>query len=94
MIFTEEKATDLIFPNITVHKRFRDGELCAYIASANEGYAMYDKNAKTYETEDSEGEPVKATYYFERIICPLSFNFDSFSWEAVRKDSIDTKYLF
>ena len=94
MIFTEEKTTEVKFPNITMHKRYRNGELCAYIASADEGYVMYDKTAENYEQESPESEPVRVNHYYSRVIFPLSTNFSDFHWEAVEKSNINEKHLF
>ena len=94
MIFTEEITTEMNFSNITVHKRYRDGELCAYIASADEGFVMFDTTAENYEQESPESEPVKVNHYYTRVIFPLSTNFEKFSWEAVEKSAINEKYLF
>lgn len=94
MTFTEEKTTDFSFPNITVLKKFRDGQLCAYIAKADDGYAMYNKDTQSYEINGTDDKSEKVTRYYKKIICPLSYDFSNFSWEAVEKDNINEKYLF
>lgn len=94
MIFTEEKTMEFSFPNITVLKKFRDGELCAYIAKADDGYAMYNRNAELYDIDGTEDTEKRITRYYKKIICPLSYDFTNFCWEAVEKDNINEKYLF
>ncbi len=94
MIFTEERATELNFPNITIQKRLRDGQPCAYVAQADEGYVIYDTAAENYEQDSPEAEPKKVIYYHSKIICPLTLDFSKFSWQAVPKDTADQKYVF
>lgn len=94
MIFTEEKATNLNFPNITVQTRLRDGEPCAYIAVANDGYVIYDTTAENYEQKSPDTDPEKVIHYYNKIICPLSYDFNKFPWEAVPIDSASSNHIF
>ena len=92
MIFTEEKS-NFNFPHISVKTRLRDGQPCAYIATADEGYVLYDTMAENYE-HNMDSEPVKVNHYYSKIICPLSYNFSSFSWEAVPMGTVSEDYIF
>lgn len=94
MIFTEEKASYLNFPNITVQMRLRDGVPCAYIATADDGYVIYDTSAENYEQKSPDSDPEKIIHYHSKIICPLSYDFSKFSWEAVSKETVPEKYIF
>jgi len=95
MKFTQEVATDLSFPNITVYRKFRDGEVCAYIAEADDGYAMYDKSTDDFAHESPEGETAQISRcYYRKAIFPLSMDFSKFTWEAVSGDTINNNLIF
>lgn len=94
MIFTEEKASNLNFPNITIGKRLRNGQPCAYIASADDGYVIYDTAAENYVQHSPAEEPQKVIHYHSRIIYPLNFDFANFTWAAVPVTEANPKYIF
>ncbi|MBQ6998301.1 MAG: hypothetical protein IJN62_00740 [Clostridia bacterium] len=94
MIFTEEKTSNLKFPNITIGKRLRNGQPCAYIASADDGYVIYDTAAENYIQQSPDTEPEKVIYYHSRIICPLNFDFSKFTWAAVPLAEANPKHIF
>lgn len=93
MIFTEQN-TNLKFPNISVKTRLRDGKPCAYVAYADDGYVIYDKTAEIFERTSPDSEPKKVNHYYSKIICPLSYNFSDFPWQAVPKSKENEKYTF
>ncbi len=94
MIFTEEKEKNLVFPNITIERRLRNGQPCAYIASADDGYVIYDTSAENYIQDSPDAEPQKVIHYHSRIICPLNFDFSNFTWAAVPVDEANPNYIF
>lgn len=94
MIFTEEKTSSLSFPNITIGRRLRNGQPCAYVASADDGYVIYDTAAENYVQASPDAEPEKVIYYHSKIICPLHFDFANFTWAAVPIAEANPKYIF
>ena len=92
MTFTLEKCKEKTFDNITLYTRLRDGEVCAYIAEAEEGYVMYD--AFRVPESSSAESTAEDTSYHTRAIFPLSTDFDNFGWKAVRRDAVDSKFIF
>lgn len=90
MTFTQEKSGNENLVNITLYTRLRDGEVCAYIAEAKEGYVMYDAN--DIPTPSAEGETPQR-HYHTRAIFPLSTDFDKLNWKAVRKEEVDCKSI-
>lgn len=81
--YTQEAATDIVFPNITVYRRYLDGVHCAFEVYSNEGYVMYDTTANVTELDPDTMEEIPVTYYCTWITCPASYNFDNFPWAAV-----------
>ncbi len=94
MIFTEEKANNVSFPNITIGRRLRNGQPCAYIASADDGYVIYDTAAENYFQESPYSEPEKVIHYHKRIICPLNIDFSNFTWTAVPLADANPDFIF
>lgn len=92
MTFTLEKCAEKTFDNITLYARLRDGEVCAYIAEADEGYVMYD-SFRVPEAPAPEGVAEDISYH-TRAIFPLSTDFDEFGWRAVKRDTVDSKLIF
>ena len=93
MTFTEENS-GISFPNISVKTRLRDGKPCAYIATADEGYVIYNTNDENYEQSSPDSEPVRVNHYYSKVICPLSCDFSAFPWVAVVKNEETEKYTF
>lgn len=93
-VYTQEEATDIVFPNITVYRRYRDGVHCAYEVYTNDGYVMYDATANYTEVNPDTMEEIPVTYYYTWLTCPVSYNFDNFPWVAVPRDSVDENYIF
>lgn len=91
MTFTQEKSARSPFANITLYARLRDGEICAYIAEADEGYVMYDASDITADSAD--GEETTERRYHTRAIFPLSTDLEKLNWTAVKRDDIDSKYV-
>ncbi len=91
MTFTLEKCREKTFDNITLYTRLRDGEVCAYIAEAEEGYVMYDA-LHVPEAPSEEGVAEDISYH-TRAILPLSTDFDKFGWKAVKRDTVDSKLI-
>ena len=92
-VYTEELATDIIFPNISVYRQFRDGVHNGYKITANKGYVMYDAAANNMDY-DEEGNPFPVTYYYTLVYAPLSANFNNFTWVAVPRDSVPEDMIF
>lgn len=93
-VFTYELATDIVFPNISVYRKFRDGVHCGYEVYSNEGYVMYDTAANDTEILDPEVGPVPTTYYYTWLSCPLNFNFANFTWVAVPRNTVPEDHIF
>lgn len=92
--WTTEIATDIVIPNISVYRKYKDGVLSRYEVYSNEGYVMYDTTANNTELDPITGEEVPVIYYYTWLTCPLSINFDNFTWVAVPRDSVDENYIF
>lgn len=93
-IYTKELSADIIFPNISVYRDYRDGIHYGYEVYANNGYVMYDTTANDYERPEPDGTPVLTTYYYTWITFPKNFNFANFTWMAVLKSTVDENYIF
>jgi hypothetical protein len=92
MTYIEEK-TDIVFPNISVCKRLLDGNICAYIVRADEGFVFYDKAANHVEThEDGTEHPV--VYYYTIRMLPKNFDFSKFSLVAMPRKKAPKDYIF
>jgi hypothetical protein len=94
VVITYEVATDIVFPNITVHRKFADGVHSGYEIYSNEGYVMYDTAANNTELDPDTMEEVPVTYYYTWLSRPANFNFTNFTWVAVPRDSVDENYIF
>lgn len=106
-VYTKELATDIVFPNITIYRKFRDGVLANYEAYSNEGYVMYDT---AYEDTEPVIDPETGEYmrdpetgeiitqpvvmYFTFVGFPATFNFANFTWVAVPRDSVDENDIY
>lgn len=93
-VYTREIATDIVFPNITVYRKFKDGVHYAYDIYSNDGYVMYDTTAQDTEIDPDTLEEIPVTYYYTWLSRPLSFSFDNFTWVAVPRGSVDENYIF
>ena len=93
-VYTKELAIDILFPNISVYRKYRDGELCAYEVYSNEGYVMYDTTAEDYEILDPDSEPIPTTYYYTWVTFPRTFNFANFTWVAVPRNTVPEDHIF
>ena len=82
--YTRELVTDITLPNIEVYQKLEDGKPYAYYICAKDGYVIYDTSAKDVTTDEDTGEEILVRYYTKDIDCPLSVNFDEFTWVAVR----------
>ena len=47
--FTTELATDIIFPNMSIYRKYCDGVLSSYEVYPNSGYVLYDVSDENYE---------------------------------------------
>lgn len=92
--YTQELATDIIFPNISVYRKYENGEHCAYEVYPNDGYVMYDTTIKDYEIIDPDSPPVPTIYYYTWVTFPKTSNFENFTWVAVLKSTVDENYIF
>lgn len=87
-------ATDLVFPNITIERRYSNGEHRGYRMTANDGYVFYDTTANDVELDPETGEEISVIYYHTIAFLPNNFNFDNFPYVAVPRDSVDENYIF
>ncbi len=94
MEYTMEIATDILLPNFIVYRKFRDGEHYAWRVVPAEGYVMYDTADKNYDLDPETGEEIPVTHYYTVALLPRNFPWQSFSWVAVPRDSVDEKYIF
>lgn len=85
--------TEHIFPNLTLEKKLRDGELAGYRLTPNEGYVMYRLDANEFEM-DEYGNEYPVTYYYVLAYLPVRTNFDAFNWAAVLRSTVDENYIF
>lgn len=92
--FRQELATDIVFPNISVFRKFRDGVHCGYEVYSNEGYGMYDTTANDTEILDPEIGPVPTTYYCTWLSCPVNFDFANFTYVAVPRNTVPEDHIF
>lgn len=94
-VYTYEIATDITFPNITVYRKLRDGVHSGYRVNTNDGYVMIDTSIE-YNTiiDEVTGEYVDPPQYFRQMHCPLSYNFNNFTWVAVPEDSVPADQIF
>ena len=94
--------TNYNFPHIDVYNRISNGAHTGYQAIPHEGYVMYDTNDNNVELKiDPEtgeplyneeiGEPIEVPviYYCTLAGFPLTYNFDKFSWVAVKLEEIN-----
>lgn len=91
--YTHELSTEYVFPNISVYKKLKDGVQYGWRVNANEGYVIYDPNAPQIELDENENE-ITVFYYYTIKQLPLSFDFSTFPWVAVPRDSVDENYIF
>lgn len=92
--FKKVLVTDIVFPNVSVYRKYRDGVLCGFEVYADNGYVMYDKKASITELDPKTSEEIPVTYYYTWVSCPLSCDFSNFSYIAVPRTSVDEKYVF
>lgn len=96
--YTEQLATDIVYPNLLIYRQYEDGEHYGYRLTPAEGYVMYDtRREDTEPKEDPEtGEMVEmpVTYYYTVAYLSLNTNFDNFPWVAVPRESVDENYIF
>lgn len=93
-VYTEEVATDIVFPNITICRQYADGVLYGYRAYPNEGYVMYDTTDNNIDFDAETGEEISVTYYYTMAGFPANFNFANFTWVAVPRSEVDENYIF
>lgn len=93
-VYTEEIATDKVYPHIAVYRTFRDGVQNGWRLITDPGYVMYDSNDHYTEVDPDTMEETPVTYYYTRAELTLNYNFDAFPWVAVSRDSVDENYIF
>lgn len=81
------------YPHIKVYAQYRDDTLLYWDVRTDDGYVMYDTDVEDIEI-DENGNEVPATYYYPRACIPATYDFDTFSYIAVPRDSVDPKYVF
>ena len=93
-VYTQELATDIMFPNISIYKKYKDTELCAYEVYPNDDYVMYDTTAEDYEIIDPDSPPAPTTYYYTWVTFPKTFDFSNFTWVAVLRPTVEENHIF
>ena len=104
-VWTEELATDLVYPNLEIYRRFKDGVHSGYRLIPCEGYVMYDitrtdteplldENGNQVWDDDGNPAEVPVTYYYTVAYLPRVYNFDNFPWRAALRSSVDENYIF
>lgn len=93
-VYTKEVATEYNYPNLTVWRTLKDGELSSWEITPNEGYVMYDVNAVYYETDPETMEEVQVMYYYMSWGLPKNYNFANFHWAAKPRTEVDENYIF
>lgn len=96
--YTEQLATDIVYPNIEVYRQYEDGNLYGYRVTPADGYVMYNKNRNDTEPgEDPEtGEMIEipVTYYYTVAYLNPNYNFANFPWVAVLRSGVNEDYIF
>lgn len=80
------------YPHIKVYAQYRDDTLLYWDVRTDEGYLMYDTDVEDIEI-DENGNEVPVTYYYARACIPATYDFNTFSYIAVPRDSVDPKYI-
>lgn len=80
------------YPHIKVYAQYRDDTLLYWDVRTDEGYLMYDTDVEDIEI-DENGNEVPVTYYYSRACIPATYDFNTFSYIAVPRDSVDPKYI-
>lgn len=80
------------YPHIKVYAQYRDDTLLYWDVRTDEGYLMYDTDVEDIEI-DENGNEVPVTYYYARACIPATYDFNTFSYIAVPRDSVDSKYI-
>ena len=88
-VYTENLATDIIFPHFIIYRRYADGEHCGYRLAMEEGYAFYDTTEENWQQDSPDSEPYQVTYYYTMAYLPLRFNFDNWTYVAVLRSEVD-----
>lgn len=80
------------YPHIKVYAQYRDDTLLYWDVRTDDGYVMYDTDVEDIEI-DENGNEVPVTYYYPRACIPATYDFNTFSYIAVPRDSVDSKYI-
>lgn len=97
--YSEVHDTNINLENINVYKKINDetNEHVAYVVRPAENYVMHDTTDNSTETvfneETGETTETPVKYYSTYVMCPKTQGFDSFTWKAVLRSSIDEKYI-
>lgn len=92
--YTLELAAEINLPNLSVYKTLVDGVQNGWRVIPNDGYVMYDTAANNMELDPDTEEEIPVIYYYTRLECPLNTNFDTFTWVAVLRSTVDENYIF
>lgn len=93
-VYTQELATDIVFPHILVYRQYCDGVHYGYQVKTEDGYVMYNTAANDTELAPDTMEEISVTYYYTIMSCSFRTNFDNFTWVAVPRGSVDENYIF
>jgi hypothetical protein len=77
-----------IYPNLTVHKRMRDGVQSGWRVLPNDGYVMYDTTDENWGVDPETGDLIPMIYYYTNVDLPVNFNFANFTWVAELRSNV------
>lgn len=83
-----------VYPNMTVHKKLRDGVLSGWRIKANEGYVIYDTQEDNSYVDPDTGDLVSPIYYYVEADKPAIYNWNNFHYVAVLRSSVPEDMIF
>lgn len=83
-----------VYPNILVYKILRDGVFSGWRINAVDGYVFYDSSENNVVIDPETGISSPVTYYYRIAYLPATFNFDYFTWVAVRENEVPADNIF
>lgn len=79
-------------PHIKVYAQYRDDTILYWDVRTDNGYVMYDADVEDIAF-DKNGNDVPVTYYYARACIPAIYDFNTFSYVVVPRDSVNPKYI-
>lgn len=93
-VYTEDIATDKVYPHIIVHRTLMDGVQNGWRLATESEYVMCDNTDKNVQLDPDTMEETPVTYYYTGAELPLYYNFSAFPWVAIPRNSVDEKFVF